>query len=135
MSMLTLSIDLTKLPGAKVMEIQGERSTRQCVVLPIDNKVGIVADGYIGKDPETGLPTEKFFDHVKLNLVGIQYREPKYGATHGLKAQYSVEYMQKMTEEQLRKAPWLGNVKPWAQTSTKPHADDDDLPEADENNW
>lgn len=114
MSNLNLSIELTKLPGAKVMNIQGERETRQCVVIPIDNKAGIVCDSYIGKDAETGLPQTKFFEHVKLNLVGIEYREPKFGATHGLKAQYSVEYMQKMTEEQLRKAPWLGNVKPWA---------------------
>ena len=135
MSNLNLSIDLTKLPGAKVMEIQGERSTRQCVVLPIDNKVGIVCDGYIGKDPTTGLPAEKFFDHVRLNLVGIQYKEPKYGATHGLKASYSTEYMQRMTEEQLRAAPWLGNVKPWAQPASKPQVDDDDLPEGNESNW
>lgn len=116
------------------MDIQGERETRQCVVIPIDNKVGIVCDGYIGKDPETGLPTPKFFDHVKLNLVGIQYREPKYGATHGLKASFAMEYMQRMTEEQLRAAPWLGNVKPWAQPTSKAQ-DDDDLPEANDSNW
>ena len=42
---------------------------------------------------------------------------------------------ERMTEEQLRKAPWLGNVKPWALAPTKPQPDDDDLPEADENNW
>ena len=117
------------------MEIQGERSTRQCVVLPIDNKVGIVCDGYTAKDPETGLAVEKSFDNVRLNLVGIQYRESKYGATHGLKASYSLEYMQRMTEEQLRAAPWLGNVKPWALSTSRPQPDDDDLPEADESNW
>lgn len=135
MSNLNLSIDLIKLPGAKVMEIQGERSTRQCVVLPIDNKVGIVCDGYTTKDPETGQTVEKSFDNVRLNLVGIQYREPKYGATHGLKASYSLEYMQRMTEEQLRAAPWLGNVKPWAQPASRPQLDDDGLPEAYESNW
>ena len=135
MSNLNLSIELTKLPGAKVMNIQGERETRQCVVIPIDNKVGVVCDGYISKDPQTGLPTEKFFDSVRINLVGIQYRESKYGATHGLKAQYSTEHMQRMTEEQLRAAPWLGNVKPWAIASSKPQPDDDDLPEADDKNW
>ena len=95
----------------------------------------IVCDGYIGKDPTTGLPAEKFFDHVRLNLVGIQYREPKYGATHGLKASYSTEYMQRMTEEQLRASPWLGNVKPWALSASRPQPDDDDLPEGNESNW
>ena len=134
MSNLNLSIELTKLPGAKVVDIQGERETRQCVVIPIDNKVGIVCDGCIGKDPQTGLPTEKFFEHVKLNLVGIEYREPKYGATHGLKASFATEYMRRMTEEQLRAAPWLGNVKPWAISALK-HQDDDDLPEANDSNW
>lgn len=135
MSNLNLSIDLTKLPGAKVMDIQGERSTRQCVVIPIDNKVGIVCDGYTGKDPGTGLPTEKYFEHVRLNLVGIEYREPKYGATHGLKASYSTEHMQRMSEDQLRAAPWLGNVKPWTLTVSKPQPNHDDLPEADDKNW
>lgn len=116
------------------MSIQGERETRNCVVLPIDNKLGIVCDGYLVKDGKTGGLTTKSFEHVKLNLVGIQYREPKYGATHGLKAQYSAECMQRMTEEQLRAAPWLGSVKPWAAVS-KPQPDDDDLPEADDKNW
>jgi hypothetical protein len=134
MSNLNLSIELTKLPGAKVMNIQGDRETRQCVVIPIDNKVGIISNGYMGKDPQTGLPMEKLFDNVKLNLVGIQYREPKYGATHGLKASFATEYMQRMTEEQLRAMPWLGNVKPWAQPTSKAQ-DDDDLPEANDSNW
>lgn len=130
MSNLNLSIDLTKLPGAKVMDIQGERELRQCVVIPIDSKKGIVCDSYMGKDPETGLATERFYDHVKLNLVGIEYKEPKFGATHGLKAAYSMEYMQKMTEEQLRKAPWLGNVKPWAMASTTTKS-----PSGNDKNW
>lgn len=134
MANLNLSIDLTKLPGAKVMQIQGERSTRECVVIPIDNNVGIVCDAYTAKDPQTGLTTERSLEHVRLNLVGIQYREPKYGATHGLKASFATEYMQRMTEEQLRAAPWLGNVKPWSLASTKVQ-DDDDLPEDDTHNW
>ena len=50
------------------MEIQGERSIRRCVVLPIDNKVGIVCDGYTAKDPETGLAVEKSFDNVLSKL-------------------------------------------------------------------
>lgn len=133
MSNLNISIDLTKLPGAKVMNIQGERQTRECVVIPIDNAIGVVCNGCPAKDPQTGLPTERFFSNVKLNLVGIQYREPKYGATHGLKAQYSIEYMQTVTEEQLRRAPWLGNVKPWALEAKS--KDDDDLPAADNSNW
>lgn len=135
MSNLNITIDLTKLPGAKVMEIQGERSKRECVVIPIDNKDGIVCDAYTGKDPQTGLPTERYFEHVKLNLVGIQYKEPKYGATHGLKASYSTERMQRMTKEQLRAAPWLGNVKPWAQPVSRPQVDNDDLPPDDDKNW
>ena len=96
--------------------------------------LALVPTSFFGVNPETGLPTPKFFEHVKLNLVGIEYREPKYGATHGLKASFATEYMQRMTEEQLRAAPWLGNVKPWAISASK-HQDDDDLPEANDSNW
>lgn len=47
MGNFNIQVDLTKLPGARVMDIQGKKSTRQCVVIPIDNNVGTIADGYL----------------------------------------------------------------------------------------
>ena len=135
MSNLNISIDLTKLPGARVMDIEGKKSTRQCVVIPIDNKVGTVCDGYLSKTPD-GLPTTKFFDDVKLNLVGIEHKVKKHGISHGLKPSFSQEYYEKMTEEQTYNTPWLGVVKPWSMTYKDSSGVVDDLPPADdENEW
>lgn len=124
MANLNLSIDLTKLKGAKVMDIQGTHMMRKCVVIPIDNELGTVCDGYFAKTPE-GLPTIRSFDDVKLNLVAIEYRQKKHGISHGLKPSFSREVSERMTEEEVYATPWMGTVKPW---NLAPAQDDDDLP-------
>lgn len=124
MANLNLSIDLTKLKGAKVMEIQGTHMTRKCVVIPIDNGLGTVCDGYISKTPE-GLLTERYFDDVKLNLVAIEYRQKKHGISHGLKPSFSREVSERMAQEDVYATPWIGTVKPWNLASAQ---DEDDLP-------
>lgn len=132
MANLNLSIDLTKLKGAKVMDVQGEFSTRKCVVIPIDNKLGTVCDGYISQTKE-GLTTERFFDDVKLNLIAVEYRHKRHGISHGLKPAFSREVSERMTEEKVYATPWMGTVKPWNLT---PAQDDDDLPAGNnEDRW
>lgn len=131
MANLNLSIDLTKLKGAKVMEIQGEFRTRKCVVIPIDNHVGTVCDGYMAKTPD-GLATEKFFEDVKLNLIAVEYRKKKHGISHGLKPAFSQEMSEKMTEEEVYATPWMGTVKPWGGVKDE----EEDLPAGnDEDRW
>lgn len=135
MGNFNIQIDLTKLPGARVMEIEGKKSTRQCVVIPIDNNVGTVCDGYFTKDAQTGFPTTKFFDDVKLSLVAIEYRQKRHGISHGLKPSFSQEYQERMTEDQLYNTPWLGTVKPWAAKTEEKTDDIGDLPEGDDKDW
>ena len=132
MANLNIQIDLTKLPGARVMDIQGNKSVRQCVVIPIDSKMGTVCDGYEGKGKD-GTPEFKFFNDVKLNLVAIEYAKKKHGISHGLKPSFSKEVTQRMTEEQLYNTPWLGTVKPWSIDSQKD--DIGDLSEGDDKDW
>ena len=135
MGNFNIQVDLTKLPGARVMDIQGKKSTRQCVVIPIDNNVGTIADGYLTMDPQTGLPTTKFFSEVKLSMVAIEYKQKKHGISHGLKPSFSQEYQERMTEELLYNTPWLGTVKPWAVKTEEKTDDIGDLPEDDDKNW
>ena len=135
MGNFNIQIDLTKLPGARVMEIEGKKSKKQCVVIPIDNHVGTVCDGYLTKDPKTGLPTTKFFSDVKLSMVAIEYRQKRHGISHGLKPSFSQEYQEMMTEEQLYNTPWLGTVKPWVVQAEKNTDDIGDLPEGDDKDW
>lgn len=124
MSNYNLTIALTKLKGAKVMEIQGKTCTKTCVVIPIDNEEGTVRDSYEGKID--GLPTSKPLNDVQLHLTAFEFREKKYGQTHGLKASFSKKRMESMAEDELRAMPFVGNMKPWVV------ADDDDLPAGNE---
>lgn len=123
-----IRIALTKIKGAKIMEIEGKSCKRTCVVIPIDNEVGTVQDSYEGKID--GMPTTKPLEDVQLNLTAFQFREPRYGNTHGIKCAFSKKKMERMKEEELRAMPFIGNLKPWS----VPQPDDDDLPVGNEGN-
>ena len=126
MSNYNLKIALTKLRGARVMDIEGKTCTKRCVVIPIDNHEGTVQDSYEGKID--GVPTWKPMDEVYLNLAAFEFKEVKYGQTHGLKASFSRNRMKELKEEELRSMPFIGNLKPWATV--------EDLPAGnEENEW
>lgn len=127
MSNYNLSIALTKLKGAKVMEIEGKTCKRLCVVIPIDNDEGTVVDSYEGK--VDGLPTIKPLNDVQLHLSAFEFKEKRYGQSHGLKASFSKKRLERMTEDEIRSMPFVGHMKPWALAK----ADDDDLPAGNEN--
>jgi hypothetical protein len=125
MSNYNLRIALTKLKGAKVMEIEGRTCKKLCVVIPIDNEEGTVVDSYEGRID--GLPTTRPLDDVQLNLTAFEFKEKRYGQTHGIKAAFSKERLKRMSEEELRNMPFVGNLKPWVTSSI-----DEDLPEGNE---
>ena len=125
MSNYNLRIALTKLKGAKVMEIEGRTCKKLCVVIPIDNEEGTVVDSYEGKID--GLQTTRPLDDVQLNLTAFEFKEKRYGQTHGIKAAFSKERLKRMSEEELRNMPFVGNLKPWVTSSI-----DEDLSEGNE---
>lgn len=118
-----LRIALTKIKGAKVMDIEGKTCTKRCVVIPIDSEEGTVQDSYEGKID--GLPTTKFLNDVYLNLTAFEFKEKKYGQSHGIKASFSKKKLERTSEEELKAMPFVGNMKPWVMPSN-----DDDLPPA-----
>ena len=120
-----LRIALTKIKGAKVMDIEGKTCTKRCVVIPIDSEEGTVQDSYEGKID--GLPTTKFLNDVYLNLTAFEFKEKKYGQSHGIKASFSKKKLERTSEEELKAMPFVGNMKPWVMNTS-----DDDLPPADE---
>lgn len=125
MSNYNVQIALTKLKGAKVMEIEGRTCKKLCVVIPIDNEEGTVIDSYEGKID--GLPTTRPLNDVQLNLTAFEFKEKRYGQTHGIKASFSKERLKRMREEDLRNMPFVGNLKPWVTSSI-----DEDLSEGNE---
>ena len=120
-----LRIALTKIKGAKVMDIEGKTCTKRCVVIPIDSEEGTVQDSYEGKID--GLPTTKYLSDVMLNLTAFEFKEKKYGQSHGIKASFSKKKLERTSEEELKAMPFVGNMKPWVMNTS-----DDDLPPADE---
>jgi hypothetical protein len=118
-----LRIALTKIKGAKVMDIEGKTCTKRCVVIPIDSEEGTVQDSYEGKID--GLPTTKYLSDVMLNLTAFEFKEKKYGQSHGIKASFSKKKLERTSEEELKAMPFVGNIKPWVMPSN-----DDDLPPA-----
>lgn len=120
-----LRIALTKIKGAKVMDIEGKTCTKRCVVIPIDSEEGTVQDSYEGKID--GLPTTKYLSDVMLNLTAFEFKEKKYGQSHGIKASFSKKKLERTSEEELKATPFVGNMKPWVMNTS-----DDDLPPADE---
>ena len=126
MSNYNIKIMLTRLKGAKVMEVEGKHSKRLCVVIPIDNDEGTVVDSYEGKID--GLPTTKQLNDVQLHLSAFEFKEKRYGQSHGLKACFSRKRLEGMTEDEIRSMPFVGHMKPWALARQ-----DDDLPAGNEN--
>jgi hypothetical protein len=118
-----LRIALTKIKGAKVMDIEGKTCTKRCVVIPIDSEEGTVQDSYEGKID--GLPTTKYLSDVMLNLTAFEFKEKKYGQSHGIKASFSKKKLERTSEEELKAMPFVGNMKPWVMNTS-----DDDLPPA-----
>ena len=105
-----IRIALTKIPGAYAAT-QPE-SGKKVVVIPVDNELGIVQDSYQSKVRD-GMVSRKFFNDIYLNLSAYEFHEAKYNHTHGLKGAVCKEKLQKMTEEELRAMPFVGNMSPW----------------------
>ena len=120
-----MKIMLTRLKGAKVMEIEGKHSKRLCVVIPIDNEEGTVVDSYEGKID--GIPTSKPLNDVQLHLSAFEFKEKRYGQSHGIKASFSKKRQERMSEDEMRSMPFIGHLKPW-----QIKVEDDDLPIANE---
>ncbi len=95
MSNQSIKINLTKIPGAALVNLKGNTATKQCIVIPVED-----ANLYVG---EKG---------VYLNLVAFQYREPKFADTHMIKQDLDKEVYDALTEEQRKALPILGGMKP-----------------------
>lgn len=118
-----IKIDLLKLKGAFMRNLQGKAATKRCLIIPVDDCDGI----YLG---EKG---------CYLNMTAIEMREPRYNDTHCIKPDIPKEQREAMTEEQRNEVPILGGlhaieVQPQQMTVSGTLGrnafapDDDDLP-------
>ncbi len=103
-----LKIAVDKIKGTEVRRLTcWNGSQMDYVCIPINNNLGTVQNASVGQDGSLVK-----FRHVYLNLEAVEVRQPKSG-THILIGDVSLSMMQRLTAEQLRKRPILGNMAPW----------------------
>lgn len=89
-----IKLDLLKLKGASVRNIQGRTATKRCLIIPVDECDGM----FLG---EKG---------CYLNLTAIEMQNPQYNDTHCIKPDLSREKREAMTEEEQRAIPIVGGL-------------------------
>lgn len=126
MGNFNIKIELDRIPGAKIMDIQGDTATRRCVVIPIDNERGTVVDAYKRFDHSFGGMTTKSLEHVQLLATAYESANQNFGSSHYIKPQVSREYFERMSETQVRGLPFIGSLQPWKIAPKKEEAKDED---------
>ena len=99
----SIKINLTKLTGASLVNLQGKTATKQCLVIPIENS-GL----FVG---EKG---------VYLNCSAFELHEPKYGQTHLVKLSQEKEVWESMSDEERNALPILGGIKQLVAVAMQP---------------
>lgn len=93
MANFIIKLDLQKIQGAFVTNLQGKSATKTCICIPIED-----AGLFLGKQG------------CYLDLTAIELREPKYDDTHCIKQQVSKDRYQQMTDEQRKAMPIIGGL-------------------------
>ena len=110
-----INLNLLKVKGAFVKELQGKTAAKRCLVIPIED-----ADLYEGKSG------------VYLSLAAWENGNLQDGKTHLVKQSFSAKVRESMTDEERKNAPIVGDVKPFAThtpAATNVSVEDDgDLP-------
>lgn len=110
MANYVIKLDLLKLKGASVRDLQGRTETKRCVIIPVDDDNGI----YVG---EKG---------CYLNLTAIEMQTPRYSDTHFLKVSHDREVYERMSEEERIKQPIVGGLHELRKKQLQEVAKDED---------
>ena len=113
MANFNIEIDLLKLKGAKVADVQGNTETRKCICIPINNEIGTVTDAYFTRGELSGELLEVKKKGVTLSLTAFELKKGEDGQSHLIKPSISKEVFERLSEDQQRRIPWIGNLKPW----------------------
>ena len=105
-----LSIEIGKIPGARIKEIEGKNGARTCVVIPIDNEKGMCVDAYEKFDHRIGARVWVQLRSARLNLQALECRDARFGS-HYVKPSFSKEFYQNIAEEDKKNIPIVGNMK------------------------
>ena len=109
MSNYNIEIDLLKLKGARVADAEGEHG----VFVPINNRIGTVSDAFqvTGQISHTMVWQKRQGVILKVTALGMASGDR--GQSHLIKPHISKDVFERLTEAQLKKMPWIGNMRPW----------------------
>lgn len=96
MSNYNIRLDLLRLQGAFTRNLKGKTATKRCLIIPIDDNPGM----FLG---EKG---------CYLNAVAYETQNNQYGDTHMVKPDLPKEVRERMTDDERRNQPILGNMRP-----------------------
>lgn len=91
-----IKIDLQKLQHAFLRNFKGKTAVKRCIVIPIEDNPAI----FLG---EKG---------CYLSLTAVELGNPQYKDTHCLRGNIPNDIYEKMTDEQRKAFPILGNMRP-----------------------
>ena len=91
----SIKIDLLKLKGAFMRDLQGSTATKKCVIIPVEDN-----DIFIGKRG------------CYLDITALEMQNPQYGETHFIKTDIPKAKRDAMSDEERRAQPILGGMKP-----------------------
>ena len=95
MSNFGIKIDLAKLSGVAVTDLQGQNGLVRCVVIPV--AANHIFEGQKG---------------IYLDLCAFEMKNPQYEATHTLKQSLPKAVRDAMSEQERNNQPILGDLKP-----------------------
>jgi hypothetical protein len=90
-----IKLDLLKLEGAFVRDLQGKTATKRCIIIPVEDN-----DIFVGRKG------------CYLDLTAIEMANPQYGETHLVKRDIPKAKRDVMTDDQRRAIPIVGGLKP-----------------------
>ncbi len=91
-----IKLDLLKLKGAVVRNLQGRTATKRCIVIAVNESDGMLL-GKKGSYP---------------NLTAIEMQNPQYNDTHCIKPDLPKEQREAMTTEMQNAIPIVGGLHP-----------------------
>lgn len=96
-------MNLLRFKNACIISVQGKTEKKKGVFIPIDDNRLFVSTDESGKAKG-----------VYVDFMAWENRQPtQYGDTHALRQQYDKGTRSRMTEEEQRTVPYLGNMRPF----------------------
>lgn len=98
-----IKLDLQKLNGAFLHNLQGKTGTKRCLVIPVDD-----ANLFVGQKG------------TYLDIIAYSKDNPKFGESHNLRQSISGDKYNSMTDEEKKAIPYIGDMRVMTQQSNSP---------------